>query len=278
MRRLIVNADDLGISKEVNQQIEECIRRGCVTSTTVIANAAAFDDGVRLAKQFPQVSVGVHLNIVEFAPLTNADVFRKHGVLNSEGEFIEGAFSVVPIDDELRQAVFEEWDAQISKVESTGLKPSHCDSHQHTHTIPDLQDTLCRVLDKHHITKVRRKIIPSIRLMIHSKKHPSVKLDKSKAMQPRKRNVLYRRFYVFIAKFISYQWNRMMSNHYHLTDHFYSFRDFYSSKQLLRLGGKESVIELMCHPGHNAFQTETENLMNDKNWKDGYQLISYYDL
>ena len=243
MRRLIINADDLGISKDVNKQIEECIHIGCITSSSLMANGPAFEDGIRIAKQYPQISVGVHLNIVEFTPLTNADIFRKHGVLDSEGAFIEGAFSVVPIDNELRQAVFEEWDSQISKIESYGLSPSHCDSHQHTHTIPDLQEPLCRVLDKHHICNVRRKIVPSIRLMLHAKKHPSVKLDKSKAMQPKKRNILYRRIHIFISKYISNRWNRKMSNLYHLTDRFYSFRDFHDAINILSLGGRASVIE-----------------------------------
>ena len=92
MRRLIINADDLGISKDVNKQIEECIHIGCITSSSLMANGPAFEDGIRIAKQYPQISVGVHLNIVEFTPLTNADIFRKHGVLDSEGAFIEGHF------------------------------------------------------------------------------------------------------------------------------------------------------------------------------------------
>ena len=71
MRRLIINSDDLGMSCEVNKQIEDCIRLGCITSSTLMANAPAFDGGVRIAKQYPQISVGVHLNIIEFAPLTN---------------------------------------------------------------------------------------------------------------------------------------------------------------------------------------------------------------
>ena len=279
MRKLIINADDLGISKEVNNQIEECIRQGVISSSTLMANAPAFEDGVRIAKQYPQISVGVHLNIIEFAPLTNVEVFKKHGIVGQDGNFIEGAIFVAHIDEELAQAVFEEWDAQISKVEEAGIKPSHCDSHQHTHTIVVLQGVLCRVLDKHGIDSVRRKSVPSIRLMLRERKRPSVKLDKSNAVVPQKRSWLYRRLHLFIVKRNNRKWNEFMSHHYTMTESFFPFRSFYCDRDVLRLGGRSAVVELMCHPGHPAYQTETIQLMNKKGWwNDGFRLMSYNEL
>ena len=116
MRKLIINADDLGMSQEQNEQIRQCIELGVITSSTLMANGPFFNEGVKIAKRYPQISVGVHLNIIEFTPLTNEGIFRKHGMLDADGNFIEGAAFVVPMDEELKQAVFEEWDAQISKV------------------------------------------------------------------------------------------------------------------------------------------------------------------
>jgi len=67
-----------------------------------------------------------------------------------------------------------------------------------------------------------------------------------------------------------------MSKKYTLTDAFYSFRDFYSFRNILNLGGKSSVVELMCHPGNKPYLKETDNLMNAKSWmSDDYQLINY---
>ena len=279
MRRLIINADDLGMSCEVNKQIEDCIRLGCITSSTLMANAPAFDGGVRIAKQYPQISVGVHLNIIEFAPLTNQSIFKKHGLLNSEGNFIEGAISVVPIADELKQAVFEEWDAQICKVKYAGINPSHCDSHEHTHTIRQLNDVLCRVLDKHNIHRVRRIIVPSIRLLLRERKNSVVQYDKSSAMQPPRQNVVLRRLNFFRLKYLCWQWNKSMMSKYLMADAFYSFRDFYNNIDVLNLGDRSSVIELMCHPGSPIFQKETEYLMQCDRWnKDNYSLISYLNL
>ena len=280
MRKLIVNADDLGMSSEVNHQIEECIKLGCITSSTLMANAPAFEDGVRIAKQYPQISVGVHLNVIEFAPLTNAEVFKKHGIVGEDGSFIEGAIFCVPIDEELKQAVFEEWDAQVTRVEQAGIMPSHCDSHQHTHTIIGLQKELCEVLNKHGIKRVRRVAIPSIRLMLRARKQAgAVVLDKSKAILPKRRNVLYRRFHLFVVKYNNYRWNISMSAKYSMSHSFFSFRDFYSNRDVLRLGGRDATIELMCHPGHISFQGETDNLMRDLSWlTNDYRLISYKEL
>ena len=280
MRKLIINADDLGMSHEQNEQIRQCIELGVITSSTLMANGPFFNEGVEIAKHYPQISVGVHLNIIEFAPLTNAEVFQKHGMLDADGNFIEGAAFVVPMDEELKQAVFEEWDAQISKVEDAGITPSHCDSHEHTHAIGSLEEVLCRVLDLHQITRVRRRAIPSIRLMIKSRKQADiVHLDKSKAMTGKKRNVFYRRLHLFVVKYNSWQWNRRMSKRYTLTDAFYSFRDFYSFRNILHLDGKTSVVELMCHPGNKPFQKETDNLMNAKSWmSNDFQLINFNQL
>lgn len=280
MRQLIINADDLGMSKEVDMEIEKCILSGVITSTSLIANGPCFDEGVLIAKKYPQISVGVHLNIIEFRPLTNAIVFEKHGMLDQNGCFIDGAAFVVQVDDELQKAIFEEWDAQISKVEDAGILPSHCDSHEHTHTIPALEGVFCRVVDKHKITRVRRKIVPSILLMLRNRKQPIVvHLNKMGAVQVNKRSLLYRRFHLFIVIYNCRHWNFRMKKKYTMTDYFYPFRDFYSSRDILSLGGRDSIVELMCHPGNEPYSSETAALMKSETWiSSDYELISYNQL
>ena len=258
MRKLIINADDLGISKDVDDVIEECIKKGVVTSSTLMANAPAFDDGVRIAKLYSSVSIGVHLNIIQFAPLTNVDVFKKHGIVGDDGQFIVRAVFHVPIDEELKQAIFEEWDAQISTVKAAGVVPTHCDSHQHTHTIPALRDTLCRVLDKHGIRSVRRTMAPSIRLALRLKKRPQITLNSSKSFATKKHNIIDRRYRYIVNYFVILRWNSMMSKHYKVTDGFFALRYFLFDKDVLNLGGENATLELMCHPGHKSYQTETD--------------------
>jgi len=278
MKQIIINADDLGYSNEVNSQIEKCIHLGVITSSTLMANAPGFEDGVRIAQEYKQISFGVHLNLVEFSPLTNLTIFKRHGIVGKDGKFIDGAIFVTKIDHELEQAIFEEWDAQISKIKNAGITPSHVDSHQHTHTINQLQEILCRVLIKHNIKKIRRKFIPSIRIMLFGKKTIKVVHDKSKAIQPPKRNILYRRLHLLAVICQSVMWNKKMSKHFQLTDSFCALRVFYLNRPLLSLRNN-TVVELMSHPGQETFKQETEKLMQILAWlpKD-YQLINYFQL
>lgn len=279
MRKLIINADDLGISNDVDDVIEKCIQKGVVTSCTLMANAPAFDDGVRIGKKYTNVSIGVHLNIIQFAPLTNVDVFKKHGVVGDDGQFVVGAIFHTHIDEELKQAIFEEWDAQIKKVKDAGIIPTHCDSHQHAHTIPALRKTLSRVLDKQGIRSIRRTMTPSIRLTLRLKKRPQITFNKSKSFETKKRSIIYRRVRYIVNQFIILHWNSVMSKRYRMTNSFFALRYFLFDKDVLNLSGKEATIELMCHPGHKSYQIETDYLMSGNDWiPEGYKLISYKEI
>src|SRR5689334_18441591 len=70
MKDLIVNADDLGWTVGVNRGIAETHRNGIVTSTSLLANGAAFEDGVKVARGLPAMGVGVHLNLTNGAPVS----------------------------------------------------------------------------------------------------------------------------------------------------------------------------------------------------------------
>jgi predicted glycoside hydrolase/deacetylase ChbG (UPF0249 family) len=73
MRNLIVNADDLGWTPGVNRGIAEAHRNGIVTSSTLLANGEAFDDGVQLVRAMPSLGVGVHLNLSDGRPVSRAE-------------------------------------------------------------------------------------------------------------------------------------------------------------------------------------------------------------
>ena len=64
MKRLVVNADDVGFTPDVNEGIVEAHRDGILTATTLMANGDAFDDAVKLARAVPSLDVGCHLVLV----------------------------------------------------------------------------------------------------------------------------------------------------------------------------------------------------------------------
>src|SRR5262249_12130161 len=71
--RLIVNADDFGLTPGVNRGILQAHREGLVTSTTLMANSAAFEDAVPLAKSCPSLKVGCHVVLIDGQPLLPAE-------------------------------------------------------------------------------------------------------------------------------------------------------------------------------------------------------------
>ena len=69
VRRLIVNADDFGLTQGVNRAIVEAYSQGIVTSSTLMANGRAFDDAVQRATSATRLSVGCHVVLVDGSPV-----------------------------------------------------------------------------------------------------------------------------------------------------------------------------------------------------------------
>jgi predicted glycoside hydrolase/deacetylase ChbG (UPF0249 family) len=125
-----VNADDLGMSREVNETIFDLMSRGRVTSASLLANAPATDEAIRTIPKFPQCSFGVHLNITEYEPLCCA--VRVPRLLDGEGKLrplpVDFRFTLATL-----RAIHLEFSAQIEKLNSNGIHVSHLDSHMHVH-------------------------------------------------------------------------------------------------------------------------------------------------
>ena len=280
MTKIIINADDLGISHEVNKAIENAIKNGVISSSTIIANGPAFNEAIQIVKQYPEISVGAHLNLIEFHPLTNQELFNKYELTDSEGNFREGAIFLIKVfTKELLHAIEEELDAQLTKIEKSGITISHIDSHQHTHTIPQLRDVIVSIMTKHKISRVRRVHVPSIRLMLASRRNEVVHLDKSTAVQPKRKNILIRRIKLLFVICQTTMWNRFFKNQFVVTDDFYAYRTLYYNFHILKRKVEGKTVELMCHPGHPAFVIETELILsNVLKEKTSFQLITYNNL
>ncbi len=65
MKKLIVNADDLGLTPGVNRGVLRAFQDGIVTSASLLVTGSAFEDAVALARQNPDLDVGLHLTLVE---------------------------------------------------------------------------------------------------------------------------------------------------------------------------------------------------------------------
>ena len=130
MAQIINNADDFGYSHAINYGIIDSYRDGVLTSTTLMPGMPGFNHAVALAKQNPGLAIGVHLTLTCGRPVLNGH----KTLVNEDGDFKKLSFyndETTCVDDE---EVYREWKAQIEKVITAGIKPTHLDSHHHTHT------------------------------------------------------------------------------------------------------------------------------------------------
>ena len=156
MKNLIVNADDLGWTEGINRGIADAHRRGLVTSTSLLANGRAFESGLTVQRQHPDLGIGVHLNLSD-GPAT-APAASVPGLLNKAGE-LEGGPESLLLRLAARSLPLEqvelEWEAQIAKIIAAGIPPTHLDGHKHVHMLPGLFRIALRLAKKHGIGAIR---------------------------------------------------------------------------------------------------------------------------
>ena len=136
-RRLIVNADDFGISEEVNDAVIRAHREGVLTSTSLMVTGAAFEQAVELAKENPGLAVGIHLvTVVGQSVLPHSEIPT---LVDEQGNFSNNptlAGLKYYFSSRARRELRKELAAQFEKFHSTGLRLSHIDGHLHLHAHP----------------------------------------------------------------------------------------------------------------------------------------------
>ena len=152
-RLLIVNADDFGQSQGINLGIAKACRDGILTSATMMVNGEAFEEAVDIARQTPQLGVGIHLNLVEGKPIdcTASTLVNGQGELLGKWGLIRrhltGKLSIDDIQREVR--------AQIQRALDAGLLPTHLDGHQHLHVYPPFAAAIAEVAVQMGVTAMR---------------------------------------------------------------------------------------------------------------------------
>ena len=156
MRNLIVNADDLAWTSGINRGIFDSHCNGIVTSTTMLANGPAFEEGARLARKMPALGVGVHLNLSDGPPVLPPNEVAS--LVDKNNRFYAGPQQLLLRMMRGKLAISEverEWDAQICKVRAAGIEPTHLDGHKHVHMLPKLFPIALRLAKKHGIACIR---------------------------------------------------------------------------------------------------------------------------
>jgi chitin disaccharide deacetylase len=251
--RVIINADDLGLSREVNAAAFDLMSKRVVTSATILANGPFVLDALEGSKRFPACSFGVHLNLTEFRPMCQRAGLQD--ILGDNGEFtkvLDQTPQSARKTPRFLAAVAEEWCHQIEFLRKAGLQVSHLDSHQHVHTIPALFPVLKYVQARCGIRRVRTA-----------------------------RNVYRAGLTVPRAKQLAKEAFRLSLKHLYLTRTTHAFMDFltFHERAVVRRQNWPSV-EVMVHPGSPADPEEDRLLRSDwpQRLRGAIQLISYTDL
>jgi predicted glycoside hydrolase/deacetylase ChbG (UPF0249 family) len=163
MTKVIVTADDLGISTEINYAIEECHRKGILSSSALLVNAPYTRQGIEIAKRLPDLEVGLHLSIVEGLSLRRQrcsitdpeDYFDGICLIRNWKSFVKKYYT--------RRINFQELEDELELQIQEFLK--HFDhipfinGTQHMHLLPKVWSIVRRLILKYHIKAVR---LPSL--------------------------------------------------------------------------------------------------------------------
>jgi hopanoid biosynthesis associated protein HpnK len=159
VRRLIINADDFGLTAGVNRAIAEGSRSGVVTSATVMANAQAFDGAVELAKTLPGLKTGCHVVLVDGKPISRDLPSLTNGSRRFRSSLKD--FALAAVRKKIgAEEIQSETEAQIRKIQSCGITLTHVDSHKHTHMFPQVLRPVLQAARSCGIRAVRNPFEP----------------------------------------------------------------------------------------------------------------------
>ncbi len=134
--KLVVTADDLGLSPGVTAGIIEAHRRGVVRSTSLIVTMPDSQEGANAARAEPDLEVGLHLDLIDGHPASDPASVRS--LVDGQGRFLGlGRFARALATGRVRPAeIATELRAQAGRAREWGIDTSAWDSHRHTHALP----------------------------------------------------------------------------------------------------------------------------------------------
>lgn len=162
MKRLIINADDFGITPGVNRAIVELNSLGALSSTTLMATSESFAEAARESVEHVALGTGCHVTFVDGNPLLDADSIKSLAK-GPGGQFrvtlgqfardlLLGAIPELEIEAE---AV-----AQIRHLQAAGVTVTHVDTHKHAHVFPGVYRPLLRAARACGVGAIRNPFEP----------------------------------------------------------------------------------------------------------------------
>jgi chitin disaccharide deacetylase len=161
--RLIINADDFGLTLGVNRAIAELHQAHVLTSATLMATGAAFDDAIAIAIANPSLGVGCHVVLTDGEPVSPPGSIPT--LLGADGksfrpsllDFMQALMRGAVRDEEIEREAL----AQVQKLQRAGIAVTHLDTHKHTHLFPAVARPLLRIAQRCSIGAIRNPFEPA---------------------------------------------------------------------------------------------------------------------
>lgn len=156
--RLIINADDFGLSQGITRGILDAFDAGALRSTSIMVGAPAFEEAARGAcAAGHRLGVGLHFTLTAGRPLTRAPSLTDEG-----GDFLKPTALLARAlqGHVIASEVAAECTAQIERARAAGIRLTHLDGHHHAHLAPRIAATVRRVVEAERIPAVRRPSEP----------------------------------------------------------------------------------------------------------------------
>lgn len=129
---IIINADDFGMNRKINDAIIAAFKSGICSSTTIMSNMEGFEYALESAEKNRINNIGIHLVLTEGEPLTE-EIKSERIFCDNEGRFCFKKNKNVRYNTIQKRVLYEELRAQVKKCRDNGLKLTHIDSHHHIH-------------------------------------------------------------------------------------------------------------------------------------------------
>jgi len=230
--KLIINADDFGLTPSVNKAIIDVYQAGNLTSTTLMVNMPGTNDAIIQSNNNPGLAIGLHFCITEGKPLSEnpASLLQENGIFISRGELLKALLKgrINPKD------ILAEFKAQYERMLALGLTPTHTDSHQHTMMFPGVYNALHDYLNE-------------IKLPLRITMPPKVK---SSMLVQRPSKFLKQKMNQRFAKKIKHR-SQTPINNYIVSVHDLEDQTSYTRQSYINLLSQSKLsgfVELMVHP------------------------------
>jgi predicted glycoside hydrolase/deacetylase ChbG (UPF0249 family) len=240
--RLILNADDFGLTPGINRAIAELHRAGALTSATLMATGPAFHDAVAVAHAIPTLGVGCHITLVDAVPVAHPQSIPS--LLGGDGKTLRTSivdFAQALLRGDIREDDIErEALAQVQKLQRAGIDVTHIDTHKHTHLFPAVARPLLHLAERCNIGAIRNPFEPSFtRDLGHGGLLRRLQIKLLNTLEPRFRHI-----------------SQIRHAHVLTTDGTLAISatgdlNVRTLTETLRALPSEGVFELCCHPGYN---------------------------